>query len=274
MVNATGASPSIHKRNYRYLFQVPPASDTVAAGLPQLAAKAGLKTMAIIARDEKMAQPMDELLRSEVPKAGMELRPQQYYILDVYRGLAPFARQLAKLGIDVIVAPASPRESADILRGFKAAGVLPGLFVARGATDPEFIRQLGQDAEYSIGLSSYEARLPTPGNADFVKAYRAKYKADPDFQAACGWAAGQVIDAAVAAAGTFDQEKLRSAFSKLETGTVLGGYKVDDVGTQLAAQSYVVQILRGKREVVWPEALRGAAAVVPAPGWAGRTLLK
>ena len=55
---------------------------------------------------------------------------------------------------------------------------------------------------------------------------------------------------------------------------MLGGYKVDDVGTQLAAQSYVVQVLKGKREVVWPEAMRSAAAVVPVPGWAGRTLLK
>ena len=123
-------------------------------------------------------------------------------------------------------------------------------------------------------LSSYEERLPTPGNAAFAKAYRAKYKAAPDFHAACAWAAGQVIEAAVAKAGSFEQEKLRAAFSALETGTVLGGYKVDNVGAQLAAQSYVVQILKGKREVVWPEAVRSAAAVVPAPGWAGRTLLK
>lgn len=274
MVNATGASPSIHKRIYRYLFQVPPPSDTVAAGLPQMAARAGLKTLAIIAREEKLAQPMDELLRNEVPKAGMELKPPQFYILDVYKGLAPFARQVSKLGLDVLVTPANAREAADLVRGFKAAGLLPGLFVARGATDPEFIRMVGQDAEYTVGFSSYEVRLPTPGNAEFVKAYRAQYKADPDFHAACGWATGQVIDAAVAAAGTFDQEKLRTAFSRLETGTVLGGYKVDDVGTQLAAQSYVVQILKGRREVVWPEALRSAAAVVPAPGWAGRTLLK
>ena len=78
----------------------------------------------------------------------------------------------------------------------------------------------------------------------------------------------------MAKAGSFEQEALRSALSALETGTVLGGYKVDNVGTQLAAQSYVVQILKGKREVVWPEAVRSAAAVVPAPEWAGRTLLK
>ena len=39
MVNATGASPEIHRRVYRYLFQVPPPSDTTAAGVVPLASK-------------------------------------------------------------------------------------------------------------------------------------------------------------------------------------------------------------------------------------------
>jgi branched-chain amino acid transport system substrate-binding protein len=193
-----------------------------------------------------------------------------YYILDAYKGLATFARAFAASGADVLVTPASPRDAAELVRGFKAAGTLPKLFVARGVTDPEFIRQVGMDAEYSVGFSSYETRLPTPGNAEFVKAYRAKYKAAPDFQAACGWATGKVIEAAVARAGSLDQEKLRSAFQSLEVGTLFGGYKVDAYGTQLAARSFLVQILKGKREVVWPEAWRSAAPVVPMPGWSRR----
>ena len=274
MVNATGTSPAIHKRIYRYLFQVPPPADTVGEGLPQLAAKAGLKSLAVVARDAKAALPWEELLGTHVKKAGMEMRPQAYYILDAYRGLGQFTRTLMATGVDVVASPSGAREAVEILRGFKSAGVLPKLFVTHGAIDPVFIRLVGQDAEYTVGLSSYEERLPTPGNAAFVKAYRAKYQSAPDFQAACGWAAGQVIEAAVAKAGSFEQEALRSALSALETGTVLGGYRVDNVGTQLAAQSYVVQILKGKREVVWPEAVRSAVAVVPAPEWAGRTLLK
>jgi branched-chain amino acid transport system substrate-binding protein len=267
MVNATGTSPSIHKRVYRYLFQVPPPSDTVAAGVPQLAAKFGLKSLLVTARDEKTAQPLIELLRADAPKAGVAIGPSVYYILDAYKGLATFARAFAASGADVLVTPASPRDAAEIMRGFKAAGTLPKLFVARGATDPEFIRQVGMDAEYSVGFSSYETRLPTPGNAEFVKAYSAKYKAAPDFPAACSWAAGKVIEAAVAKAGSLEQEKLRTAFQSLETGTLLGGYKVDAFGAQLAAQSFLVQILKGRREVVWPEAWRSAAPVVPMPGW-------
>ena len=267
MVNATGASPAIHKRVYRYVFQVPPRSDTMTAGLPQLAARSGLKSLAVAARDEKTAQPLLEQLRKDVLKTGVEIRPSVYYMIDAYKGQAPFARAVAASGADVVVTPASPRDAAELMRGFKAAGTLPKLFVARGITDPEFIRQVGMDAEYSMGFSSYETRLPTPGNAEFVKAYRAKYSAEPDFHAACGWATGKVIEAAVAKAGSFDQEKLRLALSALEIGTVLGSHKVDADGGQVGAEPFLVQILKGKREVVWPEAWRSAAPVVPMPGW-------
>jgi branched-chain amino acid transport system substrate-binding protein len=186
------------------------------------------------------------------------------------RGLAPFARLLQASGTDGVVTPASAYDAADLVRGFKAAGYTPKMFVVRGSLDPQFIKLVGMDAEYSIGLSSYETRAKTPGNAEFVKAYRAKYEVAPDFHAACGWAAGKVIEAAVRNAGEFNQEKLRAAFAALETPTVLGGYKVTPDGSQVAATSFVVQILKGRREVIWPDAYRSAEPVLPMPEWSQR----
>ena len=267
MVNATGSSPSIHKRVYRYLFQVPPLSDTTAVGVLQLAKTLGLKSVMVTAREEKTAETVLELLRKDAPAYGVELVPSIFYSMDVVNGLAPFARQLRTIAPDVVVTPVSPRDAAELVRGFKAAGYVPKMFVARGSTDPEFIKQVGIDAEYSVGFSSYEPRQPTAGNAAFVKAYRDKFKVAPDFHAACGWAAGTVIQAAVARAGSFEQEKLRAAFLALETDNVLGGYKVAVDGSQVMAQSLVVQILKGRREVIWPVAYRTAEPVLPMPGW-------
>ena len=267
MVNAAGTSPAIHKRVYRYLFQVPPPADTTGLGLLQLAEHLGFKSLVVTARDEKAAETVLEQLRKDAPTHGVELRPAMFYAIDAVNGIAPFARKLASTAPDMVVTPASPRDAADIVRGFKAAGFLPKVFVARGITDPEFIKQVGMDAEYSVGFSAYEPRQPTAGNAAFVKAYRAKYNAAPDFHAACGWAAGKVIEAAVAAAGSLDQEKLRAAFSALQADTVLGGYKVSPDGSQLMARPLLVQILKGRREVIWPAAYRTADPVLPMPGW-------
>lgn len=267
MVNATGAAPEIHKRIYRYLFQIPPPSDMAAAGVLPLAAKAGLKTAIVIARDEGAAQPLVEQLARDAGKSGVQVRPPIYYSIDHMKGLAPFAKILAATGAEAVVTPASVHDVAELLRGFKAAGYTPRLFVSKGAVEPLLIRQVGMDAEYSVAFSSYEPRAATPGNAEFVKIYRAKYSAAPDFHAACGWATGKAIEAAVAKAGSFEQEKLRVAFAALEMGNVLGGYKVAPDGSQAAAKPFLVEILKGRREVIWPEAYRSAEPVLPVPEW-------
>ena len=267
MVNATGASPGIHKRVYRYLFQVPPPSDTTASGVLPLAAKYGVKSLVITAKDEGAAAPLIEQLNKDGAKTGIALKPPVYYTIDPYKGLGAFAKTLQASGTDAVVTPANAYDTADLMRGFKAAGFTPGMFIARGVLEPDFIKLVGMDAEYTLGLSSYETRATTTGNAEFVKTYRAKYSAAPNFYAACGWAAGKVIEAAVAKAGSFDQEKLREAFAALETPTVLGGYKVTPDGAQVAAASFIVQILKGRREVIWPEVYRSAEPVLPMPEW-------
>ena len=68
-------------------------------------------------------------------------------------------------------------------------------------------------------------------------------------------------------AGSVEQEKLRGAFAALEMGNVLGGYKVAPDGSQVAAKPFLVQILKGRREVIWPEAYRSAEPVLPVPEW-------
>ena len=63
------------------------------------------------------------------------------------------------------------------------------------------------------------------------------------------------------------EKVLRVALASLETSTLFGAYKVSADGAQIAARPLLVQILKGRREVVWPEAYRSAEPVLPAPEW-------
>jgi len=57
----------------------------------------------------------------------------------------------------------------------------------------------------------------------------------------------------------------------METETPLGPYKVNpDTGEQVAAKAVIVEILGGKREVVWPPKFRTAKPVLPYPQWSQR----
>lgn len=272
MVNATGTSPAIHKRAFRYVFQVPPPSDAYAAGLLPLAQRAGARTLTVAASNPAGATALGDLLKSDALKRGVVLQPAAIYEGGGVVDLAPFAAALKAAGVEALASPADVRETANLLRGLRAAGYTPRLFAAQGVGDPAFIAQAGIDAEFALGFSNYEPNARSSGNAEFVRAYRARYKRAPDFHAACGWAAAQIVEAAVARAGSFEQAALRVALATLESASVLGAYKVDVDGAQIGAQPLMVQIQKGRREVVWPEAAASAAAALPAQPWGERAL--
>jgi branched-chain amino acid transport system substrate-binding protein len=110
-----------------------------------------------------------------------------------------------------------PKDAAEMVKSLRKLGFAPRLFIAQGAADPEFIRLVGQDAEYAVGVSAYERRAATRGNAQFVLAFAKKWSAEPGHLAAEGYAAAKVLEEAVRRADSFDQEKLREALAALET---------------------------------------------------------
>jgi len=166
-----------------------------------------------------------------------------------------------------------PQDAAEMVKSFRRLKFAPRLFVAQGAADPDFIKRVGQDAEFTVAVPAYERRAATRGNAQFVAAYAKKWSAEPGLLAAEGYAAAKVLEEAVRRAGSVESGKLRETLEAMETETPLGGYKVDRAGVQLAARPVVVQIIRGRREIVWPEAL-ATAKLQPYAAWEARKPLK
>ncbi len=67
----------------------------------------------------------------------------------------------------------------------------------------------------------------------------------------------------------------RAALAALETATVLGAYKVaPESGVQIGAKPAVVQIRKGRAQVVWPPAFETAKPLLPYPQWNERSLLR
>ena len=176
-------------------------------------------------------------------------------------------------GAEAWIAFGLPQDAAEMVKTFRRLRDAPRLFVAQGAADPDFIKRVGQDAEYTVAIAAYERRAATRGNAQFVLAYAKKWSAEPGLLAAEGYAAAKVLEEAVRRAGGVETDKLRETLEALETETPLGGYKVDRTGAQIAARPLLVQIIRGRREIVWPEAL-ATGKLQPYPAWDARKPLK
>jgi branched-chain amino acid transport system substrate-binding protein len=273
LVNATGAARAVHKANYRYVFQVPAPLGEYGAGAIEAALSLGLKKLFLLARDDPNAREMARQAQEEAERHGLSTAQ-----IEVYGpGTTDYAPQVARARAAAAqgwLAFGLPQDAAEMVKSFRKLGYAPALFVAQGAADPDFPKLLGQDAELAIGISPYERGAATRGNAEFARAFARKWSAEPSHVAAECYAAAKVLEEAVRRAGSFDQELLREALAGLETETPLGRFRVDRSGAQIAAKPLLVQIQKGRREIVWPETLATARWQLPYPKWEERRLLR
>ena len=272
LINGAGPSHAVHKRSPRYLFQTTIPNSAYGVGVLELAKSMGLASVLILARDDLAAREMAEATRERALKEEFKAGD-----IVVYRGgTDDFAPYVGKdhAGAEAWIAFGELRDTADLLRSLRKLGYAPRLFFARSAADPRLIRLVGQDAEFVLAAREYDPMLKTSGNEQFAAAFAAKWFSAPTFAAAQGYAAGTVLAEAVRRAKSLDQAKLRATLAEMETDTVLGGYKVDpQSGEQRAAKPAVVQIQRGRPELVWPEWLQ-TATLKPYPQWGERRILK
>jgi branched-chain amino acid transport system substrate-binding protein len=270
LINGAGPALAVHKRSPRYLFQSTFSNSAYGVGVVEVAKAAGLSSALILARNDHTVQEMAESTRERAMKQGLDVGDVQSY----GAGDSNFAPYIYKGSADAWIVLGETRDTADVLRSLKKLGYAPRLFFARSAADPRFVRAVGQDAEFALAAKEYDPKFRTLGNQQFAAAFEARWSAPPTFAAAQGHAAGTVLAEAVRRTKSLDQEKLRDVLAEMETDTVLGGYKVDpETGEQRAARPAVVQIQRGKPEVIWPEWLQ-SSTLQPYPQWSERKLIE
>ena len=272
LANGAGASGRVYKRPQRWVFQTLAPYSSYGEGALVLAAEAGCTAPQLLARNDSASLEMAEAAHRRALELGLHVAE-----LQVYSGsedLAPIVAKAAAQPIECWIAFGEARDAADTVIAMKRLGYAPSFFYLRSAAEPAFMERVGQDAEYLLGSLAYDPAWPTPYNAAFVKAYAARWGRPPGAAAAQAHAAATVLARAVEQAGSLDQEKLRAVLSGLETGTVLGTYRVAESGEQLGIKPAVVQVLRGRPIALWPPALAGEATRTRYPPWNERTLLR
>lgn len=270
MVAANAATSSIWEKGRKYLIMVLAPVDSAAIGALELAARNGLKKVAIVNQDallpKAVAKTTNELAKSKsLDVVAFETYPTGTSdfsaLLTKVRDAAPDLLVAAAVRLDDLVA--IMRQMRGMNLDIKMVSSLPyGLL-------PEFYQQLGKDAEFVYSATFWEAGLPNPGNREFVAAYQKEFNRAPAVQSANSYAGCQIFAEAVRHAGTIESEKLRQALLSLRTKTILGDFAVDQRGFQIGQRAVTIQWQDGKQAVVWPDGLGGAPRL-PTPNWASR----
>ncbi len=272
MANGGGPSARVYKRPQSYLFQTVAPYSSYGEGVLEVARQAGCRSLYILVRNDVASTEMGDAARQRALKMGFSVPELETYSSS--EDLKPLIAKASAGAFDAWIAFGEVRDAADMIVAMKRAGYAPRFFFASGAGDPVFIARVGQDAELALGSLAYDPKLATPYNDAFVKAYAARWGKPPDTAAAQAYVAATVLARGVELAGTLDQEKLREVLARLETGTVLGTYRVAPSGEQIGMKPAVVQIQRGHRELLWPPERQGEAKLEPYTNWKDRVLLK
>ena len=270
LVSPLAATTSIFRQGRKHIFMVISPAEVYLEGLVDMATRRGLKTIAIVNEDTLFPKATVAGTAELAKKRGLQIVLQEAYP----KGNTDFSAMLVKIKAanpDVIAAATYFDDAVAITRQMKELNVNPKMFgVTVGGDIPEFYTLLKQNAEYVYGSTQWDEALPYPGQKEFLSAYMKKFKHEPSYHAAAGYAGCLIYAEAAKRAKSLDADLVRAELLKLKIRTAFGDYAVDQDGFQIAHKMVMIQWQDGKRLVVWPDDLANGKVRYPTPPWSQR----
>jgi branched-chain amino acid transport system substrate-binding protein len=278
-VEPAGGSPEMFNRGFEYLFfaqqaTAPHQADLFsqwASGLPEGQKP---KTAAYVAADDPFGAPVAEGIQEQLEAAGVETVYSEIYPPETVN-FDSISAAIAARKPDVIAqGSAGLQDGVNLIRALTRVGFSPKQMFQ--ASTPSFADQYSnaigiENTEGVFFAVSYHVDAETPGNEEFLEAYRAKYNnEDPAEDAADAYAAAQVLQAAVEAVGSIDdQAALKDWLHENSVETILGELSWDETGAPEQA-FLLAQWQNGDEEIILPEEVATSDKIVnPKPPWKG-----
>jgi len=270
MVAPLAATTSIFKKGRKYIFMVISPAEVYLEGLLDMAAKRGLKTVAVVNEDTLFSKAAAAGAVEVAKKKGLQVVFAEAYP----KGNTDFSALLTKVKAanpDVLAAATYFDDAVALTRQMKELNVNPKMFgVTVGGDLPEFYDTLKQNAEYIYGATQWEHTLPYPGNHEYFEAYKKDFGHEPSYHSTAGYAGCLIYAEAVKRANSLDADKVREQLLKLEMRTPFGDYKVEADGFQVAHKMVTFQWQKEKKVTVWPDELAQGKPLFPTPPWTSR----
>ena len=146
------------------------------------------------------------------------------------------------------------------------------MVITVGPSNPEFVEEVGADANYIIGPTQWEASMSYEDEyfgsaADYNQRYIDKWGESPSYQAAESTATALALQLAIEQAGSLDTTAVRDALNNLDAATFYGPIKFDETGKNAGKPMGSIQIQDGEIVVVAPSSAAVAEMLYPKPPW-------
>jgi branched-chain amino acid transport system substrate-binding protein len=276
-IEPSGGAPQVFDLHLRNLFFAQPApivnkGDAFAEYILSLPADQRPRTAAYPTADDPFTSAIVGRVRQRLEAAGIRTVYSQTYAAETV-DLSPVATRLVAEKPDLIVSGTGGADAVAEVKSLIQSHWTPKfLFFTGGPDSPTFASNVG--AANAEGIFSASDWLPgeakTAGNADFIKAYVAKYggKAeDIDPAAAEAFACGQLLELVAQRQGKIDNESIIAALHDGTWPTVVGDLSWDANGSPQGG-NFLVQWVGGRLLPVYPPG-KASASPIAKPAWAG-----
>jgi branched-chain amino acid transport system substrate-binding protein len=282
MVEGNGAAQAIFKKNNPYIFGVLSPSPEYAGAMIKaaLALPNPPKTIAIINANDSFSTEVANAAKTLAASSGMDVVYSQSYPANAtdLTGVLTQIKTSASGGVpDMIVGSGHEGEALTTLKQAKQLGINPKLWAFTvGPALPDFATTLGGDANYVIGSSQWTPQVKYQGvdvfgtASKYEQLYKAKYNAEPSYQAAESAACGLAFQYALQSAGSTDPQKVRDALKSLDITTFFGPIKFSASGENDTKPMVTIQIQSGQVVTVYPSNVANATFQYPTPSFGQR----
>jgi branched-chain amino acid transport system substrate-binding protein len=269
-VEPAGGAPEIFSRGYKHIFFAQQATadhqgDVFADYILKLPPNERPKTAAYPSLDDPFALPVLQGIREKFEKAGIKTVYRTKYANE-NTNFDSIANSVKAANPDILLHGATFADGVNFVRAINKVGFSPKYFFQTSA--PSFADQYSkgvgvENTEGTFYAVSWDPKASTPGNAEFVKQFNAMFGAgEPAEDAADAFAAAQVMQAAVKAVGSIDdQTKLADWIRGHSVNTILGPLKWDKTGAP-QGQFLIGQWQDGHSQIVLPKAAATAKTIV------------
>jgi branched-chain amino acid transport system substrate-binding protein len=270
MVSGSASSTDIWSRGYRNIFQVATPADRYMDLLIKSASDAGLTTIALAYAGSDFPRGVARGVRIKAAAAGMTLVFDEEYPEDS-TDFTDLVRRIKASRPDLLIGGTYLNDSIALVREAKRQNFSPkALAFTVGPALVEFGDTLGTDADGILGVVEWMRSGRVPMAYDFSFRYKEITGHNAGAHAAYGYAAGQVLEAAVRLADSLDKDAVRAQLREMKFGSLLGRYRVEDSGRQLEKETFVMQWQDGQRLLVLPKQFRAGPIIYPLKPWSER----
>ena len=231
-----------------------------------MVAKRGLSTVALAYQASKFPTAVAEGVRTKAAELNLKIVLDQSYP-EGTRDFGPLSEAIRQSSPDAIIVGSYLQDAIDFTKAAHKQGVKTKLIAFSGGPA---LRQYGNAvgssiAEGVISTVQWLRSVRMPGSFDFGFRYRSQFGIYPSYDAAGGYAAGQILEAAMRLAKSAEPAAVRAKLATMKFRSILGHYRVDERGMQNAKPTYLVQWQDNHISLVYPPQLARWQVVYPLP---------